>query len=304
MDNVPYYYDYINANNSKISPSTVHCNNVGLNNFFTNYLLQRAISVFKWDGVPETWAENYFKYVLYCNGYFAVVNTDKYGVIPQACGLYGYNIFYQPTHAIISNPLLAGTLNPRIGSQCTLFRLQPNYSPINDIVAYYSNMMSLASECLGTNLVNSKLSYVFASKSKTQAETFKKLYDNIASGEPASFIDKSLFDENGNCNWKMFNQNLNANYITDKVLNDLRTIQNMFDTEIGIPNSNTSKKERMIVDEVNSNNFETQCLADTWLEELKKCCAQTNKMFGLNLEIDWRYDRNGNIINSRNVQLR
>ena len=231
MDNVPYYYDYINANNSKISPSTVHCNNVGLNNFFTNYLLQRAISVFNWDGVPETWAENYFKYVLYCNGYFAVVNTDKYGVIPQACGLYGYNIFYQPTNAIISNPLLSGTLNPKIGSQCTLFRLQPNYSPINDIVAYYANMMSLASECLGTNLVNSKLSYVFASKSKTQAETFKKLYDNIASGEPASFIDKTLFDENGNCNWKMFNQNLNANYITDKVLNDLRTIQNMFDTE-------------------------------------------------------------------------
>ena len=304
MDNLPYYYDYINANNSKISPSTVHCNNVGLNNFFTNYLLQRAISVFKWDGVPETWAENYFKYVLYCNGYFAVVNTDKYGVIPQACGLYGYNIFYQPTNAIISNPLLSGTLNPKIGSQFTLFRLQPNYSPINDIVAYYANMMALASECLGTNLVNSKLSYVFASKSKTQAETFKKLYDNIASGEPASFIDKTLFDENGNCNWKMFNQNLNANYITDKVLNDLRTIQNMYDTEIGIPNSNTSKKERMIVDEVNSNNFETQCLADTWLEELKKSCAQTNKMFGLSLKIDWRYDRNGNIINSRNVQLR
>lgn len=301
MDSIPAYYDYINTYNSRISPSTVHCSNTQLNDFFCKYLLQRAMSVFKWSNVPKTWPENYFKYLLYCYGFFAVVNTDKYGVIPQACGLSGYNVFYQPSRAIITNPLLRGTLETQIDVQCTLFRLQPNYSSIMDIVQYYANMMALASECLGTNLINSKMSYVFIAQSKAAAETFKKLYDTIASGNPAAFTDKNLFNDDGTPCWQIFNQNLGANYITDKVLNDLRTIQNMFDTEVGIPNSNTAKKERMIVDEVNSNNFETQCLADTWLEELKLSCEKTNAMFNLNISVDWRYNSNGNIISTGNV---
>ena len=49
----PYYYDYINKQNSTVKPSTVHIHNTGLSMFFKRYLLQRAISVFKWK-LPET----------------------------------------------------------------------------------------------------------------------------------------------------------------------------------------------------------------------------------------------------------
>jgi hypothetical protein len=132
----PIYYQYINASNSIVSPSTVHIHNTGLSNFFKRYLLQKAMSVFKWK-LPDAWEENYFLYVLYCWGYIAVVNTDKYGVIPQACGLQGYNIFYQPTTAVITNPLLKGILTPKIDIQCSLFRLQPDYGGIMDIVDFY-----------------------------------------------------------------------------------------------------------------------------------------------------------------------
>ena len=55
---------------------------------FARYLLQKAISVFEWT-LPETWNKDYFLYALYCFGHLAIVNTDKFGVIPQACGLMG-----------------------------------------------------------------------------------------------------------------------------------------------------------------------------------------------------------------------
>ena len=92
----PYEYDYINAQTQAVRPSTMHLHDNGMQRFFRKYLLEKAFSVFEWK-LPETWSRNYFLYVLYCWGYIAVINTDKFGVIPQGCGLQGYNVMYDPT---------------------------------------------------------------------------------------------------------------------------------------------------------------------------------------------------------------
>ena len=284
----PVFYDYNNAVNSMISPSTMHVRDTNLAWYFRRYLLQKAIAVFKWN-LPKEWAQNYILYVLYCWGYFAVVNTDKFGVIAQACSLAGYDVFYQPTKAIISNPLLTGILEPKIGTQCTLIKLQPDYGGIMDKVNFYADMLALSAETAGTNLFNSKLAYVFASGSKQDAESFKKMYDNIASGEPAQFVGKNLFNEDGSPNWTMFNQNLKQSYIAGDILEDMRKWELKFCSDLGIPNSNTEKKERLITSEVESNNVEVKLWADLALESLKKSCEEANEMFGINMSVDWRF---------------
>lgn len=302
---VPALYDYINSYNGSLKPSTVHITGTGLNRYFAKYLLQKAISVFKWD-IPETWAKNYFLYVLYTWGYVAVFETDKYGVIPQGCGLRGYNIFYQPTHAVITNPLLRGIREPQIDKDCTLIKLQPTYDGIIDIIDFYSNLMALTTEALGVNLVNSKLSYVFGAENKAQAESFKKMYDKVAGGDPAVFIDKNLFDDNGSPKWFTFSQDIKNTYIGDELLLALSKISNMFDTEIGIPNANIDKRERLITDEVNANNFETMSKCALWLDTLNRDIKKTNEMFGLDISVDWRDDlkgaaENGNTFNTGNI---
>ena len=225
----PVFYDHNNTVNSILSPSTMHTSDTGLCWYFKRYLLQKAIAVFKWK-MPEYWAKNYVLYVLYCWGYFAVVNTDKFGVIPQGCSLSGYDVMYQPTHAIISNPLLTGILQPRIDTQCALVRLQPDYGGILDKVSYYADLMSLCSEGIGTNLFNSKLAYVFGCADKRVAESFKKMYDKVASGEPAAFVGKELFNEDGTPNWMQFNQDLKNSYIAGSILEDMRKMS--FKTKI------------------------------------------------------------------------
>lgn len=288
--NAPYMYDYINAASAQHSPSTVHTKNTELQRFFQKYLLQKAMSVFKWN-LPETWDRDYFLYVLYCNGYVAVLNTDKFGVIPQQCGLDGYNIYYQPKRALITNSLLKGLKRLDIGTQCELIKLQPDFSGVLDLTGFYSDMMSLSAETAGVNLVNSRLSYVFFGKNQNTAESQKKLFDKIAGGEPAAFIDKALYDpQSGSPSWIPFQQNVGQNYIAGDVLQDLRKWEMMFDTDIGIPNANTDKKERLITDEVNANNVETTTKAELWLEQLQKCCERVNNMFGLNISVEWRHD--------------
>lgn len=288
----PAYYDQINTINASKSPSTVHVKNTELSAFFRRYLMERAMSVYKWT-LPNGWPLDYILYTLYCIGFFAVVRTDKFGVIPQMCTLSGYDVFYRPTTAIIANPLIDKTLTPEIGKTCALVKLKPNYTPILDLVSYYGDLLALCAESAEMNLINSHLSYVFAAGNKAQAEGFKKIFDRVASGEPCVVYGNNMTGADGKPNWTTFSQDLKQNYIADEVLMDMVKIRNMFDTEIGIPNANTEKRERMLADEVNANNIETFSATSLWLESLKKGCEDVNNMFGRWLDkpvsVDWRF---------------
>ena len=289
IPSVPAMYDYINYRNSVIQPSTVHVRSTGLSRYYQRYLLQKAISVFKWK-LPEGWSANYVLYTLYCIGFFAVLDTDEFGVIPQHCGLRGYDIQYQPTTIMVANPLLRGTVERRIGQNAVLFKLQPDFGGIMDMVGYYADLMALASETASVNLANSKLSYVFTAGNKNAAESFKKLFDRVASGELCVVQDKSLLNPDGTPAWQSFEQNVGGNYITTEVLSDMRKIEAMFDTDIGIPNANTDKRERLITDEVNANNVETASKCELWLESLQQSCKEAKAMFGIDISVDWRVD--------------
>lgn len=291
---IPVEYDYVNLFNSRFSPSTIHAHNTGLARYFQRYLLQKALSVFKWN-LPKEWSADYFLYTLYCRGYIAIIETNKFGVIPQGGALYGYDVFYQPTNIIISNPLLRGIIQPRIGTECAVIKLQPDFGGILDIVSYYADMMAICAEAVAVNVMNSKLSYVFSAKNKPQAESYKKMFDGVASGELAVVIDKNLFDEEGKPCWQPFNQNVKESYIAADILSDMRKIEAMFDTDIGIPSANTDKKERLITDEVNANNVETASKCEVWLETLKKGLDVANNLFGLTLSVDWRVDPRADI---------
>lgn len=288
--NLPVNYEFINQYNAMRSPSTVHCRNTALVEYYTRYLFQKVISVFEFEGLPQEWADNYFKYVLFGYGVIAVIYTDKYGVICQDCGLSGFDVFYQPTRCIIANPHLPGLKEFKIHENCEIIKLQPDYGSVMDLVTTYADLMALALETTGANLLNSKLSYVFFAENKTAAESFKKLYDRVASGEPMAVIDKNLLLEDGTPAWQIFTQNVGQNYITDRLLNDMKTLEDQFNTVIGVPNANTQKRERMITDEVNANNVDTQCRVNLWLETMNKDITQVNKMFGTDIKVKYRYD--------------
>lgn len=289
---MPYSYEMINLFNSSYSPSTLHTKNTQMFAFFKKYLLEKVMSVFEFE-LPEMWDKNYFLYSLFLNGYLAIVNTDKFGVICQHCGLRGYNIYYNPTHAIIVNPLLTGILEPKIGTQCSIIRLQPNYSGVSDIVNYYADNMAMTAETCEMNIMNSKLSFLFAVRGKSQAESMKKILDQVMRGELGVFYDEKLKMGNDNIPLDFFNNDLKKNFIAPELQDTLRRWEEMFCNEVGIPNIRSDKKERMIVDEVNSNNIECFTKAELWLETLKEGVEQTNKMFNLDLSVKLRHDEGG-----------
>ena len=287
MSEKPFSYDLINLYNAQRSPSTVHVKNTRLRNYFRKYLLQKALSVFKWN-LPDEWDKDYFLYTLYCQGFIAILYTDRYGVICQQCAPGGYNLYYRPSYVIVTNPLFRKTYTLNIDEDCVLLKLQPDYGSIMDLVGYYADQLALASEAMGVNLVNTKSATVFGAENKAQAEAYKKMFDNLSEGDPATVIGKNLLNDDGTPRWFPFTQNVKEMYITPDVLSDMRKITADFCTEIGIPNANTDKRERLISPEVNANNVETATRCELWLETIRKEMDKANKMFNLNLSVDWR----------------
>lgn len=288
----PYDYEFINSYTSSYSPSTVHCTNNNLTFYFKRYLLEKTFNVFKWN-LPEQWNKDYFRYVLYLMGYIAIVNTDKFGVIPQLAGLCGYNVFYAPTNAIITNPLFNGILEPEIDTQCTIIKLTPDYCGIGDIINYYADMMALTAEAGGMNIINSKLAFIVGAKNKAMAESMKKMYDMIQAGNPLVVYDAKYSPEDSKTMIEFYSQNLKENYIAPDIMLTLKKLENEFASKIGLANVNSEKKERLTNEEIEANRDETYCIADGWLESLKDGCEKTNNMFGLKLSVDWRYNTHG-----------
>lgn len=278
----------LNLNNQFDVNAGVHCSNTAIFNLFARNLFQRAMSVFK-PSAPDGWNPDYFMPLLFSGGYFGIINTDRYGVIPQWCTLSGYDVQFQPARALFSNPLFRDSYDLTIGQQCVIIHLFPDYEGIVDTVYYHANMLALAAESAHINLFNSHLAYVFASKNKTAAATFAEMYSAIGRGEPYTIVDNDLMDRDGNPKWIKFDMDLAKNYITTELLQDMRVIITMFDEEVGIPSNNNPKKERMLVDEVNSNNQSTYTRMQAALERVKDGCKQARDMFGIELDFNWRY---------------
>lgn len=305
MPNIPFYYDYQNTAAASQQPANMHVLNTEMGRFFQRYLLKKAISVFKWK-LPEWWDTDYFLYVLYSFGFVGIINTDAFGVIPQQCGLQGYNVFYRPTNIIIANPRIRGIMHPRIGTECVLMKLQPDYCGVLDLCAHYASKMAIASASIDQNLWNTKMATVFFAETDAEQQAIKKAYDRISDGDPMVVVRKNLRDDDGNLNYEIFNREIKSSYIVSDLISDLRKIEAEFDTRVGIPNANTDKRERLISDEVNANNVETHILADKWMDSIQTGIAQVKDMFDLDITCDWRYG-NGNFstdVNLGNIPVR
>lgn len=289
-----YYSDLSNSEINNVLEAAFLPPVKGLNNttarYFRKYLFQKMLSAFEWT-IPETWARDYFQFVLFGWGYIAVFDSKEagFGVIPQRCGISGYNVFYMPNRALVSNPLLPNISELKIHEDCTVLHVNPNYTPVLDIIDYYAVKLAMITADIESNLFNDKLSYLFTVGNQTAANSFKKLYDQIAQGNPAVIVDKELLKEDGSKSWEVFQQNLKQNYIVSDLLEDYRRIENDFCTKVGIPANNTEKRERMSVEEVTRNDIETDSLIDGWLSRLQDDIDETNALFNIGLAVKKRW---------------
>lgn len=296
---LPISYEWDNILTASIQPGTFKTQCSPMFAYFAKYLLEEAISPIKIT-MPDEWASNYFLYVLYCRGFLTIFKTNKFGVIPQQCGLNGYNVFYQPRFCTVVNPLFTKTYELSIGETCALIKLQPNYSGIMDIVGYYANLMVLAAQAVEMNLTNSKLSFLIGTAGKSSAKAMQKVVDQVMEGKTAVWYDDMYKKGDNGLTWDMFNQDIGGNFICDKLIESIRSLHNMFLTDVGVKNSNFEKQERLLKDEINANNQETKTKCQLWYDQIERGIDEAVKLFPElegKLKIEWRWTENESDIN-------
>lgn len=258
--------------------------------YYRDWLLKKILARFDFKNIPSFWDIDYFLEVLFLDGKICITDTTA-GILPLKCGVSGTGIFEQPTKCIIANPVL-GSFNRTIDVDCTLIKLQYNYSGCGWLINRYSTLLAMCDSGVAVNLMNSKLAYVFKAASKAQAETMKKMYDDITMGKPAVFVG-----ENGALNQEnVFNLPVKENFVADDIQLLKRKIINEFLTEIGINNANLDKRERLNSEEVNANNEEVNINIQHWYDNIKDGINKANRLFNLDISVSirdfGRYDYN------------
>lgn len=247
--------------------------------YYRNKLFRLFLQRYVIENMPKTWEFDYFNEHLFLDGVIGVTDTTA-GILALKCGLTGIGIFEQPTKTIYANPVL-GNFERTIGEDCEIIRLQYDYQGIGWLLDRYATLLAMCDSSIAVNLMNTKVSWVFGATDKTQAETFKAIYDDITQGKPAVFTSNQNV---GNLKEQMFVMPAKQNFIADDVQLLKRKILNEFLTDIGINNTNLDKRERLTDDEVNANNDEVLANIYHWYDNINDGITKVNDMFGLSLK--------------------
>lgn len=279
-----------------IEPTQVN----GIFNARTDYYavqLQRiALSMIdvEYNDALVSWDKDYIREALLLKGLFTVTADNNGIVLPLKCGATGVNVFNRATTVIVANPVI-GSFEREIGTDCEIVYLQQKqgsrFRNLVPIITLFSQKLANCDAAIDINLFNSRLPFIFQAATPQVAESFKAMYDEIAEGNPAVFIDESmgnlLQNEHGS-NVVVFKGK--ENFIADLVQIEKQQIMNEFLTTIGINTANTSKRERQIVDEVNANNLEIEANLKLWKQNVEDGVDRVNKMFPeVNLKITFPY---------------
>lgn len=294
IEYAPFDYGDITVGANTYQPSTSKSFNNLDYIYWERALFQRAASSMIFT-LPEEWkgkTKDFFQYILFRFGYMAVFSKAEYGTIFQPCSLSGQDLYYQPVRALVSNPALPSGEDLTIGKDCEILKLSPDYLGIWDVVSYHAEKLALLDAAANMSAINSKVAYVLGAKTKGAANALKKIFDKVNDGQTTVIYD-NIIENDGSLDSEPFvafdRKNIKESYLVDQILEDMRTVINNFDCEIGIPVLPQEKKERMITDEANGRIIDGMSRAIIWEETFNSSAEEVNKMFGTNIKVDLRY---------------
>lgn len=295
----PLNYNDINVAAGLNAPSSVKSYNNRSFDFWLRSLFQRIQSVIDFE-LPEEWEgdiKDFFLFCLFKYGYVVISNNSRFGQFFQPASLSGFNFYYQPTKALIANPALNVSL--KIGKECEILKLTPDYMGAWDILCYFAEKFSLLDNAINMSLINCKTPYILGAKNKTSAAALKKIMDNVNKGEPLVVYDSKLIndptDKDTPFQFLEIIKDPKNSYLTTEQLQDFQTLLNEFDSEIGIPALPYQKKERLVAQEASMRTYDGCARSQTWINTLTSSIKKVKKLYpDIRLSAKLHYDINNN----------
>lgn len=272
----------------KLNPKklAIYENSIEWQNTFINFF-NIALDTLKWNGLPDTCDERFFNIALINRGMAGLVYDKEYGgwlSLPVSnasmINIYGYpskvwahgvNGYNKEFNAYIPNA------NNDDADAYVCYDNKMRY-PYIFYICKYAERITNAKRSIDTAAEKLKNPY-FIKCSESQASSVRLVLKKIKDNEDAVIVSDAL-DMDA---FEVFPTQQDVNSL--KVLwENFVNMNNDFRTTLGIQNNAaTSKRERLITDEVNSNDIYTDINLDMRLRCRQEFCDMFNKATGLSI---------------------
>ena len=244
----------------------------------TKYYQMLALNRYKWENLPNGIESRYIEQMLFDNGECALFDHPDLGLcVLRSSSRENLNIYGEPTKLSLSGFNEHRTV---MMDECVRIMNNDLALPTLPDIVYYARRMAEIDDIIMQNLRQQRVPYLFATNENNQY-SIKSLYDRIYQGEPAIFVDKEMLKGEPENIMVLPTQ---APYLVDQLQMQKQEMERELLTFLGI-NNTLEKKERLLVDETNSNNQFIKMASDIGFKQRQLACEQMNEMFGLNVTI-------------------
>ena len=248
-----------------------------------NYMFAKTLSMFEYQGLPETIPQRELERLLQTNGYAFITEVDGelYAMAGSLAGT-EKDPYGQPTEITINNVALNFNKTLNIKTDGVLIRnddvrigLLPLFEKGNTLLAENDVNMVM----WGINSRIQKLISAPDDKSRESAELYIK---KIIDGDLSIIADNALFD-----GVKMQAPAASSGAGVQQMIEYQQYIKSNLYNEIGLSSNFNMKRERLISSEVDQAEDSLFPLVYNMMENRILGIAATNKMFGINITVDF-----------------
>ena len=246
-------------------------------------LMELSISMFEWKNLPEGIDERFLEMVLFTDGHAVFFKDDELGdYLALQCLINGkLNVYRIP---IKRRAFAVNGYQKQLTDKDSviIFNNMLHTNSWLDVKMFAKRLYNL-DRIIDVN-ANAQKTPILIKGNEQQRLTLTNLYKEYDGNAPVIFADKSL-DMNA-----LQVLSTQAPYVADKIYQLKTQIWNEALTYLGISNVSFQKRERMVSDEVTRSQGGTIASRYSRLNARIQACEQINKMFGLNIECDFRED--------------
>lgn len=244
-------------------------------------LMELSISMFEWKNLPEGIDERFLEMVLFTDGNAVFFKDDELGdYLALQCLINGkLNVYRIP---IKRRAFAVNGYQKQLTDKDSviIFNNMLHTNSWLDVKMFAKRLYNL-DRIIDVN-ANAQKTPILIKGNEQQRLTLTNLYKEYDGNAPVIFADKSL-DMNA-----LQVMSTQAPYVADKIYQLKTQIWNEALTYLGISNVSFQKRERMVSDEVTRSQGGTVASRYSRLNARRQACEQINKMFGLNIDCDFR----------------
>lgn len=249
---------------------------------YLNRLVDIYLSLFEWKGLPDSINIRYLEMELLEQGKVIFFEDETMGYLALNGNATGFNVYNEPIDYEVYAPIgYHKTLN--INNAVIIWNTYRR-EPYWNVFEQYAQRLANITRTQDVN-ISAQKTPVLIKVSEQQRLTMNNLYQQYDGNKPFIFGDKGL-DVSGFDVLKT-----DAPYVADKLQVLKNEIWNEAMTFLGVGNAKQDKKERLVAAEVSANDEQIEQSRAVMLDARQLACEQINKMFGLNVSVDYKLNK-------------